>query len=100
MNEFYNKLHDIALFELEQFKEEILNLNEAIITKEIILKNGLVICISKWLSMDAFVKFNHKKDIGSYTFEELIETNYIPEKYQTDEFLEVHSRNLAYGNTI
>lgn len=47
MNVFYNKLHEITLFELEQFKEEILNLNEGIITKEIILKNGLVMRISK-----------------------------------------------------
>lgn len=49
---------------------------------------------------DAFVKFNHKTDIDSFTFEELIETDYIPEKYQKDEFLEVHSRNLAYGNAV
>lgn len=100
MNEFYNKLQEITLFELEQFKEEISNLNEAIITKEITLKNGLMIRISKWLGMDAFVKFNHKTDISSYTFEELIKTNYIPEKYQKYEFLEVHSRNLAFGNLV
>lgn len=59
-----------------------------------------MIRISKWLGMDAFVKFNHKTDISSYTFEELIKTNYIPEKYQKDEFLEVHSRNLAFGNMV
>ncbi len=100
MNEFYNKLQEITIFELEQFKEEISNLNEAIITKEITLKNGLMIRISKWLGMDAFVKFNHKTDIDSYTFEELIKTNYIPEKYQKDEFLEVYSRNLAFGNLV
>lgn len=100
MNEFYNKLQEITLFELEQFKEEISNLNEAIITKEITLKNGLMIRISKWLGMDVFIKFNHKTDVSSYTFEELIKTNYIPEKYQKDEFLEVHSRNLAFGNMV
>jgi len=100
MNEFYNKLQEITLFELQQFKEEISNLNEAIITKEITLKNGLMIRISKWFGMDVFVKFNHKTDIDSYTFEELIKTNYIPEKYQKDEFLEVHSRNLAFGNLV
>lgn len=100
MNEFYNKLQEITLFELEQFNQEISNRNEAIITKEITLKNGLMIRISKWFGMEVFVKFNHKTDIDSYTFEELIETNYIPEKYQKDEFLEVHSRNLAYGNMV
>ena len=100
MNEFYNKLQEITLFELEQFKEEISNLNEAIITKEITLKNGLMIRISKWLGMDVFVKFSHKTDISSYTFDELITLNYIPEKYQKDEFLEVHSRNLAFGNLV
>lgn len=100
MNEFYNKLHEFTLSELEQFHKEISNLNEAIITKEITLKNGLMIRISKWLGMDAFVKFNHKTDIDSYTFEELIKTNYIPEKYQKDEFLEVHSQNLAFGNMV
>src|SRR5690554_5950570 len=98
MNVFYNKLQEITLYELEQFNQEISNRNEAIITKEITLKNGLMIRISKWFGMEVFVKFNHKTDIDSYTFEELIETNYIPEKYQKDEFLEVHSRNLAYGN--
>lgn len=100
MNVFYNKLQEITLYELEQFNQEISNRNEAIITKEITLKNGLMIRISKWLGMDVFVKFNHKTDIDSYTFEELIETNYIPEKYQKDEFLEVHSRNLAFGNMV
>jgi len=100
MNVFYNKLQETTLFELEQFKEEISNLNEAIITKEITLKSGLMIRISKWFGMDVFVKFNHKTDIDSYTFEELIKTNYIPEKYQKDEFLEVHSRNLAFGNLV
>lgn len=100
MNEFYKKLQEITFFELEQFNQEISNLNEAIVTKEITLKNGVMICISKWFGMDAFVKFNHKKDINSFTFEELIETDYIPEKYQKDEFLEVHSRNLAYGNMV
>ncbi|MBA5791669.1 hypothetical protein H1R17_10620 [Flavobacterium sp. xlx-214] len=100
MNEFYNKLHEFTLSELEQFHKEILNLNEAIITKEITLKNGLMIRISKWLGMDAFVKFNHKTDISSYTFDELITLNYIPEKYQNEEFLEVHSRNLAFGNMV
>lgn len=100
MNVFYNKLQEITLFELEQFNQEISNRNEAIITKEITLKNGLMIRISKWFGMEVFVKFNHKTDIDSYTFEELIETNYIPEKYQKDEFLEVHSRNLAYGNMV
>lgn len=100
MNVFYNKLQEITLFELEQFNQEISNRNETIITKEITLKNGLMIRISKWFGMEVFVKFNHKTDIDSYTFEELIETNYIPEKYQKDEFLEVHSRNLAYGNMV
>lgn len=100
MNVFYNKLQEITLYELEQFNQEISNRNEAIITKEITLKNGLMIRISKWFGMEVFVKFNHKTDIDSYTFEELIETNYIPEKYQKDEFLEVHSRNLAYGNMV
>lgn len=100
MNVFYNKLQEITLYELEQFNQEISNRNETIITKEITLKNGLMIRISKWFGMEVFVKFNHKTDIDSYTFEELIETNYIPEKYQKDEFLEVHSRNLAYGNMV
>lgn len=100
MNVFYNKLQEITLYELEQFNQEISNRNEAIITKEITLKNGLMIRISKWFGMEVFVKFNHKTDIDSYTFEELIETNYIPEKYQKDEFLEVHSRNLAFGNMV
>lgn len=100
MNAFYKKLHQITLFELKQFNQEISNLNEAIITKEITLKNGLIIRISKWLGTDTFVKFNHKTDIDSFTFEELIETDYIPVKYQKDEFLEVHSRNLAYGNAV
>lgn len=100
MNEFYNKLQEITLFELEQFNQEISNRNETIITKEITLKNGLMIRISKWFGMDVFVKFNHKTDMDSYTFEELIKTNYIPEKYQKDEFLEVHSRNLAFGNMV
>ncbi len=100
MNVFYNKLQEITLFELEQFNQEISNLNEAIITKEITLKNGLMIRISKWFGMDVFVKFNHKTDIDSFTFEELIETDYIPEKYQKDKFLEVHSRNLAFGNMV
>lgn len=100
MNEFYKKLQEIALIELKQFNQEISNLNEAIITKEITFKNGLMIRISKWFGMDAFVKFNHKTDIDSFTFEELIETDYIPEKYQKEEFLEVHSRNLAFGNMV
>ncbi len=99
MNTFYNKLQEFTLLEIQKFQKEISvqNLEESIITKEITLKNGLVIRISKWLNMDIFVKFKHKTDIDSYTFEELIKTNYIPEKYQKDEYLEVHSRNLAYG---
>lgn len=100
MNEFYKKLQEITFFELEQFNQEISNLNEAIVTKEITLKNGLMIRITKWFGLDAFVKFNHKTDINSFTFEELIEIDYIPEKYQKDEFLEVHSRNLAFGNMV
>lgn|SRR5690554_1825038 len=100
MNVFYNKLQEITLFELQQFKEEISNLNEAIITKEITLKNGLMIRISKWFGMDVFVKFNHKTDVSSYTFHELITLDYIPEKYQKDEYLEVHSRNLTFGNMV
>ncbi|WP_333663814.1 hypothetical protein [Chishuiella changwenlii] len=95
MNAFYNKLHAFTLSELEQFNKEILNLDEPIITKEITLKNGLMIRISKWLNMDTFVKFNHKTDIDSYTFEELIKTNYIPKKYQKEEFLEVHSSSFG-----
>lgn len=95
MNVFYNKLQEITLFELEQFNQEISNLNEAIITKEIILKNGLVIRISKWLVMDAFVNFSHKNDINSYSFDELMEMDYIPEKYQNFEFLEVYSSTFT-----
>jgi len=52
MNAFYKKLHQITLFELKQFNQEISNLNESIITKEITLKNGLMIRISKWFGMD------------------------------------------------
>lgn len=100
MNAFYNKLYEIALSELEQFNKEILNLDEPIITKEITLKNGLMIRLSKWLNMDSFVKFNHKTDVSSYTFHELITLDYIPEKYQKDEYLEVHSRNLTFGNMV
>ena len=100
MNEFYNKLQELALSELEQFQKEILNTDEAIITKEITLKNGLMIRISKWFGMDVFVKFGHKNDLHSYTFDELIKVDYIPEKYQKDEYLEVHSRNLAFGNMV
>src|SRR5690606_19997489 len=100
MNEFYNKLQEITLYELEQFNQEISNRNEAIITKEITLKNGLMIRISKWLNMDAFVKFSHKNDLHSYTFDELIKVDYIPEKYQKEKFLKVHSRNLAFGNMV
>lgn len=95
MNEFYNKLQEIALLELEQFNKEVLVENAPIITKEITLKNGLVIRISKWLAMDGFVKFSHKNDINSYSFDELIEMDYIPEKYQNFEFLEVHSSTFA-----
>lgn len=95
MNEFYNKLQEIALFELKQFNKEILAENAPIITKEITLKNGLVICISKWLAIDAFVKFTHKNDTNSYSFDELVEMDYIPEKYQNFEFLEVHSSSFA-----
>lgn len=100
MNVFYNKLHEFTLSELEQFHKEILNIDKPIVTKDITLKNGLVIRISKWLSMNTFVKFGHKNDLHSYTFNELIKVDYIPEKYQKEEFLEVHSRNLAFGNMI
>ncbi len=95
MNEFYNKLQEIALFELKQLNNEISTENSPIITKEITLKNGLVIRISKWLAMDAFVKFTHKNDINSYSFDELVEMDYIPEKYQNFGFLEVHSSTFA-----
>jgi len=37
-----------------------------------------MIRISKWFGIDVFVKFNHKTDIDSYTFDELIELDYIP----------------------
>ena len=46
MNVFYNKLQEITLYELEQFNQEISNWNEAIITKEITLKNGSKITVS------------------------------------------------------
>lgn len=95
MNEFYNKLHEIALFQLKQFNNEISTEDSPMITKEITLKNGLVIRISKWLTMDAFVKFTHKNDINSYSFEEFIEMDYVPEKYQNLEFLEVHLSSFA-----
>jgi len=98
MNTFYNKLQEFTLLEIQKFQKEISvqNLEESIITKEITLKNGLVIRISKWLSIDVSVTFHHKNDIlSSYTFEELIEANYIPEKYQNFEFLEVHSSTFV-----
>lgn len=95
MNGFYSKLHEIALFELQQFNKEISTEDSPIITKEITLKNGLVIRISKWLSIDAFVKFTHKIDINSYSFEEFIEMDYVPEKHQNLEFLEVHSSSFT-----
>src|SRR5690606_17547595 len=94
MNTFYNKLHEFALLEIQKFQKEISvqNLEESIITKEITLKNGLVIRISKWLSIDVSVTFHHKNDIlSSYTFEELIEADYIPEEYQKLEFLAEYS---------
>jgi len=95
MNTFYNKLQEIALFELKQFNNEISTEDYPIITKEITLKNGLVIRISKWLAMDAFVKFSQKNDTNSYSFDELVEMDYIPEKYQNFEFLEVHSSTFV-----
>ncbi|TDS59633.1 hypothetical protein [Myroides indicus] len=95
MNEFYNKLYEIAFFELKQFNKEILAENTPIITKEITLKNGLVICISKWLAIDAFVKFTHKNDTNSYSFDELLAMNYVPEQHQNLEFLEVHSSSFT-----
>ena len=95
MNTFYNKLQEIALFELKQFNNEISEENAPIITKEITLKNGLVICISKWLAMDAFVKFTHKNDISSYSFNELITMNYVPEQHQKLGLLEVYSSTFA-----
>jgi len=39
----------------------------------------------------------HVKDLYSYTLEELIENNYIPESFQKSEFLEVHSFVYCYG---
>lgn len=95
MNEFYSKLYEIARFELEQFNSDVLAENVPIITKEVTLKNGLVIRISKWLAMDAFVKFTHKNDINSYSFDELITMNYVPEQHQNLGLLEVHSSSFA-----
>ena len=95
MNEFYNKLQEIALFELKKFNNEVLTEDSPMITKEITLKNGLVIRISKWLAMDAFVKFTHKNDIDSYSFDELIAMNYVPEQHQNLEFLEVNLSSFA-----
>ena|SRR5690554_58442 len=95
MNKFYRKLHEIALFELKQFNNEVSTEYSPIITKEITLKNGLVICISRWLAMDAFVKFTHKNDINSYSFDELITMNYVPEQHQNLGLLEVHSSSFA-----
>lgn len=95
MNEFYNKLHKIALFELQQFNNEVSTEDSPVITKEITLKNGLVIRISKWLAMDAFVKFTHKNDINSYSFDELLAMNYVPEQHQNLMLLEVHSSSFG-----
>jgi len=95
MNEFYSKLHELALFELKQFNNEVSTEDSPIITKEITLKNGLVIRISKWLAMDAFVKFTHKNDITSYSFDELVTMDYVPEQHQNLGFLEVHSSSFA-----
>lgn len=95
MNEFYSKLHEIALFELKQFNNEVSTEDSPIITKEITLKNGLVIRISKWFTMDAFVKFTHKNDTNSYSFEEFIEMDYVPEKHQNSGLLEAHSSSFA-----
>jgi len=95
MNEFYSKLYEIALFELKEFNNEISTEDSPIMTKEITLKNGLVIRISKWLAMDAFVKFTHKNDINSYSFDELVKMDYVSEKHQKLDFLEVHSSSFA-----
>src|SRR5690606_27369739 len=95
MNEFYSKLHELALFELKQFNNEISTEDSPMMTKEITLKNGLVIRISKWLTMDAFVKFTHKNDINSYSFDELVKMDYVLEKHQKLDFLEVHSSSFA-----
>ena|SRR5690554_1721225 len=95
MNEFYNKLHEIALFELKQFNNEVSAEDSPIITKEITLKNGLIIRISKWLTMDTFVNFTHKNDINSYSFDELVTMNYVPKEHQNLELLEAHSSSFA-----
>lgn len=103
MNEFYNKLQKIVVSELDQFKKEISKrtLEETVnITKEITLKNGLVIRFSKLLTTDIFVRFYHKNDIDSYTFDELIKLEYIPKEYQTQNFLEVHSSSYEKIKTV
>lgn len=95
MNEFYNKLHEIALFELKQFNNEVSTEDSPIITKEITLKNGLIIRISKWSTMDTFVNFTHKNDINSYSFDELVTMNYVPKEHQNLGLLEAYSSSFA-----
>lgn len=95
MNEFYNKLHEIALFELKQFNNEVSTEDSPIITKEITLKNGLIIRISKWSTIDTFVNFTHKNDINSYSFDELVTMNYFPKEHQNLGLLEAYSSSFA-----
>lgn len=104
MNEYYIGLQEVVSTELEKFKK-FLNSKEykkkpTIVTADITLKNGLVIYISKWLTVDFFIQFRHVNDLYSYTLAELIELNYIPEKYQKAEFLTVHSTVYAYGMDV
>lgn len=104
MNEYYLGLQKVVSSELEKFIK-FLNSQEyktkpTIVTVDITLKNGLVIYISKWLTVDFFVKFRHVNDLSFYTLEELIEMNYIPESFQKSEFLEIHSTVYAYGMDV
>jgi len=104
MNEYYLGLQQVVSVELEKFKQ-FLNKQEfkkkpTIVSADITLKNGLVIYICKWLTVDFVVKFKHVKDLYSYTLEELIENNYIPESFQKSEFLEVHSFVYCYGADV
>lgn len=104
MNEYYLGLQQVVSSELEKFIQ-FLNSQEykkkpTIFSADITLKNGLVIYISKLFTVDFFVQFRHVNDLYSYTLEELIEMNYIPENFQKPEFLEIHSTVYAYGADV
>lgn len=100
MNDYFIGLLQLTIKELKAFRRKTKKIEK---TKEVqyfyydvVLKNGMVIHFFSFCNGKQGFYFHHINDLSSYAIDELIELEYIPEKYQKKEFLEVVSTDFLH----